>query len=90
MNPRVLISPKIWTLAVLVSCVWTMQACSRSPGSGAQQHVAAAQAHFEQKRFNDAIIEYQNALKADPELAVARLNLARAYAATNQYRNVVQ
>jgi tetratricopeptide (TPR) repeat protein len=49
--------------------------------------VAQADVHLQRKQFQEAILEYRNALKTDPSIGTARLNLARAYAGANDYKN---
>jgi len=71
-----------WLLLVLLA-----QSCARVPAGDASRRVSQADAYLQRKQFQEAILEYRNALKIDPSMGTARLNLARAYVGANDYKN---
>jgi tetratricopeptide (TPR) repeat protein len=62
----------IWALAIGL-----MTACA-SPGD-ARDYLAAGDEHFSAGHFREAVIEYRNAVQADPKLGVSRVKLAAVY-----------
>lgn len=62
-------------LSGAVLCAMLESACARS----AAEYVASADRYVEAKQYREAIVEYRNALQADPKLGLARLRLADAY-----------
>ena len=73
-------------LAVVVVCA-SLTACSLDPESAKQEYFARAEQYFADKKYDEAIVEYRNALQQDPKFAEARFKLAEAYVAKNDYRN---
>ncbi len=59
-----------------------LEAPPEPPG---QMHLAAAEQHFQYRRFEDAIAEYGLAIAADEDLAPAYLGLGDAYYSTGKY-----
>jgi tetratricopeptide (TPR) repeat protein len=59
------------------------------PASAADVHLAEAEQLFGQRRYREAIAEYQAALAADPDLAHARLGLGDAYYMLGEYRTAI-
>ncbi|MGH7819837.1 MAG: tetratricopeptide repeat protein, partial [Candidatus Binatia bacterium] len=59
-------------------CVFLPLACARSPEEQKARHLTRAERYFGDGDFGEAIIEYRNVLKLDPDnaLAVRRLGLA--------------
>jgi tetratricopeptide (TPR) repeat protein len=56
-------------------CAILESGCARS----AAEYVASADRYVEAKQYREAIVEYRNALKAEPQLGLVRLRLADAY-----------
>jgi len=54
-------------------------ACSRDPNVRKQKYLQSAQRYFEKGKYNEAAIEYVNALKIDPGSAEAHFKLAESY-----------
>ena len=42
-----------------------------------------------EQKYDEAIVEYRNALQQDPKFADARFKLAEAYVAKNDYRTPI-
>lgn len=61
-------------------------ACSKS----AQQYFESGNTYFEQKKFKEAVLEYQNAVRKDPRHGDARYRLAQAYEQLGDARNAMQ
>jgi putative PEP-CTERM system TPR-repeat lipoprotein len=59
-------------------------ACSEDPKVAVQKHVARADEHLAAGKLLEAILEYRNAVQADPRAGEARLKLGDAYARTGQ------
>src|SRR6185436_3114437 len=53
-------------------------------GPSPEASVAAANAHFAEKKFAEAIVEYRRALQKAPQMGEARYKLAQAYMETRQ------
>ena len=53
--------------------------CSRDPQKQAEKYVASGDAYVARKQFNQAAIEYKNAVKAKPERADIHYKLAKVY-----------
>lgn len=71
-----------WLVLVLLA-----PACARVPAEDTRSRVTQADTHLQRKQFQEAILEYRNALKTDPSMGIARLHLARAYVGANDYKN---
>ncbi len=78
-------------VAVAASVVlMTAVGCSKDPEVEKQQYFASGNALFEQGKFADAVVEYRNALKADPKFGEARFKLAEALVRTGDARRAGQ
>jgi putative PEP-CTERM system TPR-repeat lipoprotein len=66
--------------AVIAAALLGAAACSRNP----ETFVQNGDRYFEQQQYEQAIVEYQNALKLNPQIGHARTRLAESYRATNQ------
>jgi tetratricopeptide (TPR) repeat protein len=75
-------------LGIFLSCV--LLGCVRDPAKLKAQAMAKADRFMELGQTNNAIIEYKNALKADPSSEAAHLRLGQAYAKNSQYREAFQ
>src|SRR5215208_412176 len=58
-----------------------LASCSRDPQKQAEKYVASGDAYIARKQFNQAAIEYKNAVKAKPERADIHYKLAKVYEA---------
>ncbi len=65
-------------------------ACSKDPETEKQAYFASGNALYEQGKYADAIVEYRNALQADPKFGEARLKLAEAYVKAGDTRRAGQ
>jgi tetratricopeptide (TPR) repeat protein len=62
-------------IVVLALCA---AACS-NPEAEKQQAFESGNRYFDEKKYNDAILEYRNAIRIDPRFGEARKKLAEAY-----------
>jgi tetratricopeptide (TPR) repeat protein len=54
--------------------------CSRDPNARKQQFFESGNSYFEQAKYEEAAVEYRNAIQIDSAFAQARLKLAESYA----------
>jgi len=68
----------------LVLFVFTLVACSGDPAERRAKHMKRGDGYFEEEEFKKAIIEYKNAIQAEPRFARGHYQLAMAYLKTGQ------
>src|SRR5579862_2667006 len=61
----------------LVALGLSIGACSRTP----EKYLTSGDSYLKAGKYNEAILQYRNALELSPKLAKAHLQLARAYLA---------
>src|SRR5262245_21868788 len=66
---------------LLVVLAGTMAVSCR--GRTKEAYFARGNQYFASKKYNEAIVEYRNAIKKDPQYAAARAQLAEAYMRIN-------
>ena len=66
----------------LVALALSLAACSKSP----QRYMASGDEYFKAGKYNEAILQYRNAIQRDPKLAKAHFQLAKAYLATQSFQ----
>jgi len=71
----------------LVAAAVLIAGCRRDPGVAKRAYFDAANRYFAQKNYDEAIIEYRNALKYDPKFGDARYRLGQAYMRTGDAQN---
>jgi len=64
--------------------VFTFLACSSNPADKRAKHMKRGDAYFETGEFKKAIIEYKNAIQAEPKFARGHYQLALSYLKTGQ------
>lgn len=67
-----------------VLLVFTLLACSGDPAERRATHMKRGDGYFEKEKFKKAIIEYKNAIQAEPKFARGHYQLALAYLKTGQ------
>jgi putative PEP-CTERM system TPR-repeat lipoprotein len=65
-------------------------ACGTDPNVAKHAHLERGNAYVEQQRYQEAILEFHNAIQQDPLFGEARHRLALAYAALNDSRNALE
>ena len=71
-------------LTVLTAC------CGSTAAESAGEYLNSGNRYAADRRYSEAIIEYRNAIAADPKLGTAHARLAEAYLETNDSRNAVR
>ena len=66
-------------LAVLLACLVALAAGCTNPEKAKADHVARGEAFLKERRWQEASIEFRNALQIDENLAAAHWGLAQAY-----------
>jgi tetratricopeptide (TPR) repeat protein len=69
---------------VVVACALATVACS-NPEKAKAEHVQRGEAYLTEKKFQEASLEFRNAVQIDDKLAQAHWGLARAYEGMEQY-----
>jgi len=67
-------------MALLVS------GCKKDPAKAKLEFVESAEKYIAEQKWNEAIIQYRNALKIDPTSSELQVSLAEAYMRNQQYR----
>ena len=73
-------------IVLLNACLW-LGACSTDPEVAKREYLRSGDEYAAQKKFREAIIEYRNAVGADPRFGEARLKLGDSYAQVNEDAN---
>ena len=73
-------------LLFLALLILLMAGCSKNP----QKYIANGKQYFDQGKYREAIIEFRNAIKADPNLSEAHYNLALGQIVTGQFADAYQ
>jgi len=68
----------ISVLCLLLAAVVSLAGCA-NPDKAKAEHVAKGEAYLKDSKFQEASLEYRNAIQIDDKLAVAHWGLARAY-----------
>jgi tetratricopeptide (TPR) repeat protein len=68
----------------------SLSACSRDPEQAKQEYLKSGDRYVEQGKYNEAIVQYRNALQQDPRFGHARYRLAEAHAANGDPRNAAR
>src|SRR5450759_3902095 len=66
-------------LALLVLSTFIIGACSRDPHAVALKAIRKGDKYAEQKQYQEAVIEYRNAIQAEPRSGEARKKLANTF-----------
>jgi tetratricopeptide (TPR) repeat protein len=66
-------------LAVLLACLVALATACSNPEQAKAEHVARGEAFLKERRWQEASIEFRNAIQIDPNLAAAHWGLAQAY-----------
>ncbi|MFQ5561493.1 MAG: tetratricopeptide repeat protein [Nitrospinota bacterium] len=70
-NTRVLI-PALFVILSFFSC-------SKDKGESYQKHFEKGEAYLKQEKFDEAVIEFKNAVKIDPDNGLGHYKLGMAY-----------
>ena len=78
------------TLLALTSLIVILSACSRDPNARKQKYFESGQAYFAKAQFQEAAVEFLNAVQVDPNFADAHYKLAQSFVKTMQFGRAVQ
>ncbi len=67
------------SLAVLLACLVALAASCSNPEKAKGEHLARGEAFLKERRWQEASIEFRNALQIDDNLAAAHWGLAQSY-----------
>jgi tetratricopeptide (TPR) repeat protein len=65
-------------------------ACSRDPQKLKRAYVESGDRYVSEKKYDEAIVQYRNAVHQDASFGEARAKLATAYQATGDFRNALR
>src|ERR1700741_164785 len=77
-----------WSALVLALTLVT--GCTRDPTVLKQKHFERGHAYFEQGKYREAVIEFQNAIQFDSKFSQAHYGLAQAYLKQNDWGHAYQ
>ena len=77
---------RLATVALALLSFGLLVSCSRSPEATLQRHLNRAQQYYEEDKYPEAVIEYRNAIKTDPNSAVAHYGLGRTAIGLGQFQ----
>jgi putative PEP-CTERM system TPR-repeat lipoprotein len=79
---------RIFVPLIVLSLSW---ACSEAnPEVAKREYLESGNRYFKQKKYNESIVEYRNAIQQDPKFGEARFQLAEAYQAINDLPNALR
>jgi tetratricopeptide (TPR) repeat protein len=75
-------------LAILIfALAATVAGCKKDPEVAKREFFTSGNTYFDQQKYNEAAVQYRNALQQDPKFGEARLKLAETYSNLKDYRN---
>jgi tetratricopeptide (TPR) repeat protein len=75
-------------LAILVfALAASISACKKDPEVAKREFFASGNTYFDQQKYNEAAVQYRNAVQQDPKFGEARLKLAETYTNLKDFRN---
>ncbi|HZG51997.1 MAG TPA: hypothetical protein VEZ40_07670, partial [Pyrinomonadaceae bacterium] len=69
---------------IVAACAFATVACS-NPEKAKAEHLERGEAYLTEKKFQEASLEFRNAVQIDDKLAQAHWGLARAYEGMEQF-----
>jgi tetratricopeptide (TPR) repeat protein len=73
------VASNVWRVSSVVLAVLVSVGCGSDPERAKLEYLASGDRYVGEKRYNEAILQYRNALQQDPRFGEARLKLARTY-----------
>jgi tetratricopeptide (TPR) repeat protein len=73
---------------IVAACAFATVACS-NPEKAKAEHLQRGEAYLTEKKFQEASLEFRNAVQIDDKLAQAHWGLARAYEGMEQYLQAI-
>jgi tetratricopeptide (TPR) repeat protein len=75
------------TVLAAIAIAMTAAACAKDPQKAKVEYFESGNRYFDQKKYQEAVVEYRNAIQQDPKYGEARYKLAEAYAKLDDARN---
>jgi tetratricopeptide (TPR) repeat protein len=76
-------------LSVLLAALFAFTGCSNAEKAKAE-HVAKGDAYLKEQKFQEASIEYRNAIQIDDSMAAAHWGLAQAYEGLQRFQEAIE
>jgi tetratricopeptide (TPR) repeat protein len=80
-----IITARFLVCLIVAGAILVLSGCSKDPAKIKAKALAAAEKYMQQQRYQEAILEYKNALKADPRSADVYYKLGQAYLKKGQF-----
>lgn len=71
---------RLWTVLTAIVLLLSFAGCNRDPNVKKQKYLESGNRYFEQGKYREAEIQFQNAVQIDPRFAQAHYRLANTYA----------
>ena len=78
-----------WPLCVILIAAIGSASCSRDPDAEKRKYLESGNRYLAEKKYQEAILEYRNALQQDAKFGDARLKLTDAYLGAGDLRNAL-
>jgi len=76
-------------LFIFLVVAFSLSACS-NPEKTKAEHLSRAQAYLKEDKFQEASLEFRNAIQIDDKLAEAHWGLSKAYEGLQRYQEMVE
>src|SRR6185369_15396339 len=76
-------------LCLLLAAVVSLAGCT-NPEKAKAEHVSKGEAYLKESKFQEASLEFRNAIQIDDNLAAARWGLARAFEGLQRFPEMFQ
>src|ERR1700693_607512 len=70
-----------WKSCFLLLALVLLTACARDPNKQKIKYVKSGEVYFSHGRYQEAVVQFRNAIQIDPRFPEAHYRLARAYLA---------
>ncbi len=81
---------KLWALLVTVLAAALFAAGCSDPEKAKAEHVSKGEAHLKERKFEEATIEFRNAIQIDDQLVAAHWGMVRAYEGLERFPEALE
>src|SRR4051794_21528598 len=78
-SPSQFLIKSVISLLSLVSIVSTFTSCARDPNVRKQKYAESGERYFDKAKYQEAAIQFSNAIQIDPAYPRAHFDLAKTY-----------
>ncbi len=78
------VAPSVLALFVAIACILALAGCS-NPAKAKAEHLSRGEAYLKDKKFEEASLEFRNAIQLDDSLAQAHWGLVQSYEGLQRY-----